>query len=313
MPIELAVLFLISTLFSAFLLGVTFSLKTKYKNHFLDAYFYYVISLVCYGLVNWIGPSLVIFFDQTATQEANSSIVLFIAVAIPLAFLKLYLFFTFLGKLINQKSSNKLVQLYSATSLIVIISAIYFLINDFGSSALASSSPYLTIIGIGVLVLTILALFYFLSKCETIEHIEFQRQSRLLGWSYLIGYAVYAAPYYLSYFIHLSWYLALSPYIYYLMHLVPLYFVWRIAQLPCSPNDTEIVIPNNFESVIKRFEISNREQVVLELILKGKNNQQIADQLCISPNTVRNHIYNIYGKTRVKNRIQLRGLFDQSV
>jgi DNA-binding CsgD family transcriptional regulator len=61
---------------------------------------------------------------------------------------------------------------------------------------------------------------------------------------------------------------------------------------------------------VESYDISKRERTILELVLKGKTNNEIADQLFISPNTVRNHIYNIYGKTQVKNRIQLKTLCD---
>ena len=52
------------------------------------------------------------------------------------------------------------------------------------------------------------------------------------------------------------------------------------------------------------------EKTILVLAIDGLNNSEIADRLSISPNTVRNHIYNIYKKLGVRNRTQLRRLCD---
>ncbi len=51
-------------------------------------------------------------------------------------------------------------------------------------------------------------------------------------------------------------------------------------------------------------ELTERESEVLELIASGENNQEIADQLYISPKTVSNHISNIFNKLQVADRAQ---------
>jgi DNA-binding CsgD family transcriptional regulator len=56
------------------------------------------------------------------------------------------------------------------------------------------------------------------------------------------------------------------------------------------------------------FNISRREFSVIELIQEGLTNKEIADQLDISVNTVNNHIANIFGKTKVRSRIDLLNL-----
>ena len=51
-------------------------------------------------------------------------------------------------------------------------------------------------------------------------------------------------------------------------------------------------------------DLSARELEVLKLLAAGKSNQQIADELVISLNTVRRHVSNIFDKTGVANRAQ---------
>src|SRR5918992_1211826 len=51
-------------------------------------------------------------------------------------------------------------------------------------------------------------------------------------------------------------------------------------------------------------ELSDRENEVLRLIANGKDNAEIAQDLHISPKTVKNHISNILMKLQIENRIQ---------
>ena len=51
-------------------------------------------------------------------------------------------------------------------------------------------------------------------------------------------------------------------------------------------------------------ELTAREREVLDLIARGRNNQEIARELYLSPKTVRNHISNIFTKLQVADRTQ---------
>lgn len=50
--------------------------------------------------------------------------------------------------------------------------------------------------------------------------------------------------------------------------------------------------------------LTNREREVLSQLASGKNTKSIADTLCISPATVRNHIKHIFEKLGAHNRLQ---------
>jgi DNA-binding NarL/FixJ family response regulator len=52
------------------------------------------------------------------------------------------------------------------------------------------------------------------------------------------------------------------------------------------------------------FNLSKREQEVLQLLVEGKNYKSIASELVISPNTVRKHISNIYRKLHISSKAQ---------
>ena len=49
--------------------------------------------------------------------------------------------------------------------------------------------------------------------------------------------------------------------------------------------------------------LSNREKEILELLSRGLMYKEIASQLFLSPETVRKHVYHIYEKLHVNNRV----------
>ena len=65
------------------------------------------------------------------------------------------------------------------------------------------------------------------------------------------------------------------------------------------------------DELFVKYEISPREQEIIQLILQGHTYQKIGEKLYISPNTVKTHVSNIYTKCGVKSRYELMVLFKQ--
>jgi len=62
-----------------------------------------------------------------------------------------------------------------------------------------------------------------------------------------------------------------------------------------------------FQKKISSPDLTKRENTIIGLVSCGAKNQEIADQLHISPNTVKTHLYSIFRKTSSRNRIELIG------
>lgn len=58
------------------------------------------------------------------------------------------------------------------------------------------------------------------------------------------------------------------------------------------------------EDELKRLGISKREYEVLELMAKGYSNQEIADKLFVSANTIKTHSSNLFLKLEATRRTQ---------
>ncbi|MBN1647487.1 MAG: helix-turn-helix transcriptional regulator [Spirochaetales bacterium] len=56
---------------------------------------------------------------------------------------------------------------------------------------------------------------------------------------------------------------------------------------------------------LARFGISEREAGIIEKLLLGMSSKEIGEAVFISPKTVDNHIYNIFQKLNIRNRLQL--------
>lgn len=65
---------------------------------------------------------------------------------------------------------------------------------------------------------------------------------------------------------------------------------------------------NNNKIIYKKFEgktlFTQRERDILNLMVRGRTNQEIADEMFISINTAKAHVSNILNKLEVKDRVQ---------
>ena len=67
----------------------------------------------------------------------------------------------------------------------------------------------------------------------------------------------------------------------------------------------EASVPAVVPFVAKRYDLTKREEEMLEMLVEGLSNQQISSQAYISVGTVKTHAHNIYAKLGIKGRADL--------
>jgi len=55
----------------------------------------------------------------------------------------------------------------------------------------------------------------------------------------------------------------------------------------------------------EKYNLTRQEHQILKLLLAGEDNQKISEELTITINTLKKHIFNIYHKLGIRNRVQL--------
>lgn len=93
---------------------------------------------------------------------------------------------------------------------------------------------------------------------------------------------------------------------FFILNLWPVLLFWFFAEKTISAETSTTI---NDDTLLEKYQITKREAEIIRGICQGKTNQEIADELFISLQTVKDHTSRIYLKTALKNRTQLSNLF----
>ncbi len=77
------------------------------------------------------------------------------------------------------------------------------------------------------------------------------------------------------------------------------YYAYTVKEIP------EDIITISFDLFVQTYGITTRESEIVQEIYNGKTNQEIADKLFVTVQTIKDHTSRIYLKTNMKNRAQL--------
>lgn len=77
----------------------------------------------------------------------------------------------------------------------------------------------------------------------------------------------------------------------------------KILQL-VQNNNVSLIAKKNTDKPKSLFNLTEREQEILKMLVQGNLYKEIGSRLNISPNTAKKHVMNIYSKLHVNNKIQ---------
>lgn len=78
---------------------------------------------------------------------------------------------------------------------------------------------------------------------------------------------------------------------------------YRLYQDICRKNQKDDKI--TVKECVTQYELTRREETILQSLVDGLDNETICIKLCITNNTLKKHILNLYRKLGIKNRVQM--------
>ncbi|NHF58197.1 helix-turn-helix transcriptional regulator [Flavobacteriaceae bacterium TP-CH-4] len=93
--------------------------------------------------------------------------------------------------------------------------------------------------------------------------------------------------------------------LYFLSNFVPLFYLRLTSDAVFSPVRVEYLNEEKRALLFQKYQITKREKEIIDQICQGKTNQQIADDLFISLQTVKDHTHRIYTKIGINSRLKL--------
>jgi len=302
-------------LYSFFLVLVFFQLRTasrledKYQVHFLTYFRTYLIFYFIYGFVKFVG--ILFNYQFVPFQDDRFPTVRVFAILIfPFFAFVLYYLMLWIRHLTGKNTSAKIIILFWSSQfvLFLLMTYRYFIVQDLPLLGAGRSWHSIHIPLVMILFIIVGQLFIFKKDIQ----IEIKKTfAKNLGIIYMFFFALYEAFQQLG-----GLFVGENDFTYYVIGGV-VYFCINIPALVyihhfMASHSFELLTPSiqfdRMDLFCQKYSITSREREIIEMIIKGHTNKSIGDILYISVQTVKNTNYNIYKKTKVKNRLQLLNL-----
>jgi DNA-binding CsgD family transcriptional regulator len=283
-------------------------LYRKYRQPFLQSYQYYQFLTVIFGIYGLIGSLLA----QRILQSLESAPKMIITVGqvipfigIPFLIIGLYLFIKMCLEMTGKTISRRFTLIYFLFHLLFFL--IYGLVllklhqKETDSYTLFPAIIRFTLIILQTVIMAIAAFILF-KGARQLKNTPRSLRIRNFAFWIISLQAVVLVLFLLS---DRSIYLTLAYLLlYFIAPLPPLLYLAKFQDINWNRTSPAGEMASLAEYYAKN-EITRREKEIIELILKGLTNQEIADSLFITLQTVKDHTHNIFLKTGVRNRVEL--------
>ncbi len=297
-----------------FAILITYQLNKKYRLSYLSTYLYFQIFINVFGIYGILGQLIAeeILQQQDSSFQTIETIRHFFSfLGLPFMIFAWYMFIRLCREIVEKKLSRTFNLSYFFALIFIFFAyggAIVFInLSTLGDKPYAylSSSVLALYVAIEIVVLAVALSQLFIhgkvirdkNKRKAIQNFAF-----LNLFVYCLGIVLFLyssqkgtlAVFYL--FVFLS---ANIPPVLYWRDYLKKYYVAPVLQ------EIDALAMKKF---LEEHEISKREEEVIQQLCDGKTNKEISKALFISLQTVKDHLYRIYQKTNVKNRVQLINL-----
>ncbi|MGD8538486.1 MAG: helix-turn-helix transcriptional regulator [Candidatus Aminicenantes bacterium] len=308
---DFSVVFYILALFIGFLtIYLAHRLNKTYPLGYLNSYLYFLISFNIMGFLNHIGRYLGVSILMDSPEETLLLVrYLFAFLAFPFVALSIYLFIAFANDLIGTKASSLFNRLFGVFWGVLFLIQLFLARNYFYAREEHALFIFFQSVNILGTISFLLTPFYILIRSKDLTDGQQKSIARRFSLVYLLCFGMaslvtsrFLLPYFLPYTS------VIMIFSFFTVNLPPVFFlIFSLRKYPIEHNHPAPQ-RNNSDDFFTVYKISNREREIIELILDGMSNADIEKKLYISSHTVKNHIYHIYQKLGVKNRVQISNL-----
>lgn len=293
-------LYLLAACIAGVTLLLAYKIQRNYPPHFLSYYFYHLLLFNLGGF--FVRPLQILLLDVLNLQGIQAEkffVVIMVFITAPLFILATYLLIKFAAALTENRLSRLFHIFYFGITGGLLGFKVVLALNFLKSNhlGLLDEAAYTTDILSIVLLFSVFG--YIITRSANVKEPDKRRAVKTFGIIYFVCLAVFnlsghitgnRTVHFMLFFIYV-----LPPLVY-----LAGYFRRSYREQPSFSGDEASI-----ESVFERYNISAREREVILLISGGKSNQEIADELYVSLQTIKQHTSSIYRKLAVKNRVQL--------
>ncbi len=283
-------------------------LYQQHPLHFVRRFFVF-ITLYC-GF-NFLSMTAKVFYASYSNQHLGLFSLLTAGILYPLQIGIFYSFFIFSESVLDDHHPQWSKWLcWGPHSLLLLVFLTTVLIFGERSLPLHLSWMIPSYIVAATLSLTVPSALMAINAAQLVDKNK-RKTSRFLGLYFLICFLLF--PLMIEFFsITFRFFAPPTAYrlIFILMSLIPilpLLFLWsHLKRCPMASFIDPRAI-NDLDTRLKQQGLTPREIEIVRLVLEGRTNAEIGDQLFISTKTIKNNMTSIFKKMPVKNRVQMVG------
>ena len=281
---------------------------TTYNTEFHRNYFYFLATFFSFAFYGIWAPIIlrVILTSIDVDRNTMETVTNFIPVlGVPFLLISWFMLVKMGFSLVAMKSNNRAIRIYLIFLAIVIVvaSGIYFFKNNllvFSTTHVIYTEMAIFVgLELGYMFLFAGIVWHYLKRQKRAHKKIVARFVLLMVLALLFRLGV------LPFAFSSPWIIAPLILMYFISNFAPLLYLKLNSHLLFVPLHSENPNQDKKELIYRKYDISNREKEVIEQICMGKTNQQIADELFISLQTVKDHTHRIYTKIGIKSRMKL--------
>jgi len=311
---EIIRIILIITSILAGALCIVFSnqLMRKYPVNFLNSYFYYLLFLYIFGVYSLIGSGAANYFLSGYEEAGHISIsveLFLLILGTPFLILSNYMLIRISFEVSQKDLPGWFTLLYFIASLAIMGAYAYFCIRVIKNYPLYYDAfKFWQKIVFSVVIISLHLFGFIFILIHVRKRLDQYERKALRSFAFLIllfplisvALLLVSARVDLLKYIFIFFFLSI--------HIIPILFHFLYFDKHYIDMSSGVATDQDLSGFISKYDISKRETDIIELICRGKTNQEISDSLFISVQTVKDHIHRIFLKTGVRNRVQLTNL-----